>query len=200
MAWTGPVFPALIGAKYPIPKKINWDAAKARSLSGKNARFSNFTYPTYSWEIDVAILRTAAAFQELQTLQGFINALQGSVGLFGYTDPDDNAISNQVFGTGDGSTTGPFQLVRSFGSFVEPIFLINGTPTIAIAGTPTSAYTIDGYGRITFNAAPALAASLTWSGSFYFPCRFDNDATELSLIYSGFYKATKLSFTSEKLP
>ena len=200
MAWTGPVFPALIGTKYPIPRKINWDASKQRSLSGKNARYSNYTYPTYTWAIDISVLRSGSAFQELQTLVGFINALAGSVGLFGYTDPDDNSIANQEFGVGDGVSTGPFQLVRSFGEFVEPVFLINGNPTIEVAGTPTTAFSIDGYGRVTFNAAPANAAALTWSGSYFWPCRFDDDASDITQTMSGFYKAAKLSFTSEKLP
>lgn len=200
MGWTGAVFPSLIGQKYPIPRKINWNANKQKALSGKNARFSNYTYPTYTWQIDISVLRSAQAFQELQQLLGFINGLQGSVGLFGYIDPDDNSVAGEVFAEGDGSTTGPFQLIRAFGNFIEPIFLINGTPTIEVAGTPTGAFTIDGYGRVTFNSAPASGAQLSWSGSWYWPCRFDDDSFDISLIYSQIYKASKLSFTSEKLP
>lgn len=200
MAWTGAVFPALVGVKFPIPRKINWDAAKQRALSGKTARFSNYTYPTYSWQVDIGVLRSAQAFTELQQLMGFVNALQGPVGLFGYTDPDDNAVSNATFGLGDGATAGPFQLVRPFGNFVEPIFLLNGNPTISVAGTPTTAFTVDLYGRVTFNAAPANGAQLTWSGAFYWPCRFDDDSTDISLFQSGIYQAKKLAFSSEKLP
>lgn len=200
MAWTGPVFPALIGTKFPIPRKINWDASKQRSLSGKNARFSNFTFPTYSWSVDIGVLRSAAAFQEIQQLIGFINSLAGSVGLFGYTDPDDNSITNQEFAVGTGAATGPFQLVRAFGGFTEPVFLINGAPTILVAGTPTAAFTIDGYGRVTFNVAPANGAALSWTGAYYWPCRFDDDFSDITLSMSGLYKASKLAFTSEKLP
>lgn len=202
MGWTGPVFPTLIGAKYPIPRKVNWNANKQRALSGKNARTSNYTYPTYTWQIDVSVLRTAAAFTELQQLIGFINSLAGAVGLFGYTDPDDNAVTNQVFAVGDGSTLGPFQLVRAFGNFDEPVFLLNGNPSIEVAGTPSSNWTVDGYGRVTFTAgnAPASGAQISWSGSFYWPCRFDGDSSDITLFQSGIYQAKKLSFTSEKLP
>lgn len=197
--WTGPVFPSLIGVKYPIPRKINWDAAKQASLSGKNSRFSNRTYPTYTWSIDIEVLRTAAAFEELQTLVGFINSLQGPVGMFGYTDPDDNSQTSEVFGVGDGQSTS-FQLVRAFGNFVEPIFLLNGTPIIDVSGSPVTPSSISPYGVVTFASAPASAAPLTWSGSFYWPCLFDGDSFDISQAMSGYYKASKLSFTSQKLP
>lgn len=199
-AWTGPVLPALGGLSYPRKKTPTWSKVDATALSGKRARQTLFTYPTYTYELPINYLRTDQNIAEWQELVGFVNSLAGGVGLFGYSDPLDNAVTNQAFGTGDGSTTGPFQLVRAYGNFVEPVFLLNGNPTIEVAGTPTSAFTFDNYGRITFNSAPANGASLTWSGSYYIPCRFDSDTLDGEQFLYNIFKVGSLKFSSEKLP
>ena len=67
------------------------------------------------------VLRSAAAYLEYQTLQGFINSLYGGTGLFLFNDVNDNTATAQGFGQGgqgDGVTT-TFQLVRTFGGFTE---------------------------------------------------------------------------------
>jgi hypothetical protein len=91
-------------------------------------------------------------------------------------------------------------LVRALGGFAEPVFLLNGNPTIDVAGTPTTAFTVDAYGRVTFTTAPASGALLTWSGAFYWPVRFDDDTTEFSQFVFNLYEVKALKFTSEKLP
>ena len=172
----------------------------ATALSGKRDRQTLFTYPIYSYEIPFSMLRSDSVNLEWQQLMGFINSLYGGVLLFGYSDPDDNAVTNQEFGVGDGKTTGPFQLVRALGNFVEPVFLINGAPAVEVAGTPTTAFTLDSYGRITFNSPPANGAALTWSGSYYMPCRLDDDTTNFSKFLNQFFELPKLRFSTEKLP
>lgn len=202
MPWTGPVLPALPSISYPRTRTITWSGIKNDALSGKRARTSLFTYPLYAYELPLNYLRTDPAFQEWQQLIGFINSLQGSVKLFGYDDPDDRAVAGQGFGDGDGDTLGPFQLVRSLGGFVEPVFLLNGAPAIAVDGTPSTDWTVDNYGSVTFTAghAPASGALLTWSGGYYWPCRFNDDTTELSQFLTTIYECKKLAFTTEKLP
>jgi hypothetical protein len=200
MPWNGPVFPTLPGITYPVKRSPNWSSVKNDMLGGKRVRVSNYSYPTYSYELPFSFLRSDSINAEWQTFVGFINSLNGGVNLFGYTDPDDNTVSGQGFGAGDGTTTGPFQLVRSLGGFTEPVFLINGTPTISVAGTPTSAFTIDAYGRVTFTSAPANNAALTWSGSYYWPCRLDEEVTDMSKFLATIWEAKSLKFSSEKLP
>lgn len=200
MAYTGPVLPALPGLTFSRKRSPTWSGIKNDALSGKKTRFSLFTYPTYAYEIPISYLKTDAITQQWQSLIGFINSLAGSVGLFGYSDPLDSIVTNQEFGVGDGITAGPFQLVRAFGGFVEPVFLLNGAPVITVAGTPTSAFTVDNYGRVTFTSAPANNAALVWSGAFYWPCRFDDDATEFEQFVSNLFSVKALKFTTEKLP
>lgn len=201
MPWAGPVFPALPGITYPRKRSPNWSSVKNDALSGKRIRASLFSYPTYSFELPLSYLKTDSSTQQWQQLIGFINSLNGAVGLFGYSDPLDSSVSNQEFGVGDGTTLGPFQLVRTLGGFTEPVFLLNGAPTIEVGGVSETHFTIDAYGNVTFNSghAPGSAAALTWSGSFYWPCRLDDDTTDFNQFMSNLYEVKSLKFSTEKL-
>jgi uncharacterized protein (TIGR02217 family) len=56
---------------------------------------------------------------------------------------------------------------------------------VEISGIPTVSYTLDTTtGIITIPAAPS-AANVTWSGRFYVPVHFKNDAIDWSLIAGG---------------
>lgn len=195
-----PVFPAsqIPGIGFPGKRSPEWKPVKQDALSGKRVRTSLFTYPIYNYELPINFLRTAAAFLEWQTLVGFINQLQGPVGLFAFDDVTDDTVTAQGFGTGDGTTVN-FQLIRSLGGFAEPVFLVNGVPTIYVNGTPTAA-TISATGVVTFGVAPAPAASLTWTGNFYWPCRFDESVIEITKDFYNIYSIKSLKFSTEKLP
>jgi hypothetical protein len=71
----------------------------------------------------------AGFVDELQTLGGFFLARQGSYDSFLYSDPTDNAATNQTFAAGDDVTTA-FTLARAWGGFIEPIGACAGSPTI----------------------------------------------------------------------
>ena len=202
--WTGPVLPSLPGitlaeAQSRVP---TWNAVKQTALSGKRVRITNYSYPTYSYSLPIQFLRSTAAYGELQNLVAFINSLNGTVGLFGYSDPDDSAVVGQAFGEGTGSTASTFQLVRSFGGFTEPVFLIApGGFHVYDAGVEvTSNVTLSPYGVVTFSTAPAAGDLLTWTGSYYWPCRFDEDTTDIRRFMNGLYDCRALKFSTEKLP
>jgi uncharacterized protein (TIGR02217 family) len=197
MPWSGAVLPALPGLGYPPKRSIKWSWEDQTALSGARARYSLFSYPLYNWEIPLDFARTDTAYGEFQELFGFINGQLGGVLLFGYTDPDDNTVSAQSFGTGDG-TTRQFQLVRTLGGFTEPVFLLNGAATIDVAGTPTAGFT-EASGLVTFNTAPSSGAALTWSGSYYWPVRFDDDTISFEKFVFNMYATKALKFSSEKL-
>jgi hypothetical protein len=197
-----PVFPSLIGLAFPIKRSApRFMTAQQEAFSGKRARYPLRTYPTYSYEIAFNVLRNAAAYLELQTLAGFIAQVQGPAQLWAYDDPNDDTASGQQFGQGDGATTGPFQLVRTYGGFTEPVFLINGTPSVFIDQAQTVDFTIDDYGRLTFGDAPAAGTVLSWTGQFYWPCRFDDDDVgQFENFMAGLFRLKSLKFTTEKLP
>ena len=133
---------------------------------------------------------------EIQSLIGLFNACKGSYNYFLYTDPDDCAVTVQSFGLGDGSTKA-FGLVRSYGGFVEPIGAVNGTPTIYINGSSTSAYTITN-NVLTFTSAPSSGSVLTWTGNFYYKCRFMQDSMEFNQFLHQLWEAKKVEFVSIK--
>jgi uncharacterized protein (TIGR02217 family) len=195
---TIPTFPSLAGRSWPLTRAPIWKTLKQDAVSGKGTRIPLFTFPRYQWTVPFTVLRTMASLPEFQTLIGFVNSLNGGAGRFYFTDPNDNAVVAQSFGAGDGSTS-VFQLVRSFGGYSEPVQCISGAPTISVAGTPTSAFTLGALGIVTFTTAPAAGAALTWSGSFNWLCSLDDDTVEFSGFMSGFYEVQKLSWTSIKL-
>jgi uncharacterized protein (TIGR02217 family) len=201
---TIPVFPsvtALPGITFPVKSTVVWNTVKHEALSGKRIRLGNWTYPIRRWDLPISTLRTASNYLEWQTLIGFINSVLGAALVWAYSDPLDNAVVNQPFGEGDGTTT-TFQLVRTLGGFAEPVFLAQfgaTFPTVSVNGTPTQNYVISPTGLITFAAAPGAGAALTWSGSFWWPVRFDDDETDLSQFLVNIVEAKSLKFSSEKL-
>lgn len=196
---TLPVFPSLAGLGWPVKRAVLWDTVKHDALSGKRTRYPNWTYPLYKYDLPLNVLRSGSAYLEWQQLEGFINSVQGAAQLWAFSDPNDSSVTAQGFGIGDGTSTA-FQLVRALGNFTQPVFLVNGTPTITINGTPTVAFSLSAYGVVTFNSAPAAAAALAWSGSYYWPCRFDDDATDIENFMSQLLRSKSLKFSTEKLP
>jgi uncharacterized protein (TIGR02217 family) len=199
-----PLVPGTSGLTYPAKRSIEWSGNRFKSLGGKRTAQSYYSYPIYHYEVPISVLRSDAVNLELQTLMGFVNSLLGGTGLFLYPDPTDflappAGSSTQGFGVGDGVSP-TFQLVRSWGGFTEPVFFPNVITQIAVGGVPTAAYTLGNYGQVTFTTAPALGAALTWSGTFYWGCRFDEDLTELSQFMQTLWDCKALKFSTEKLP
>jgi uncharacterized protein (TIGR02217 family) len=197
-----PVFPSLPGLAWPVKRTTRWLNVEQDALSGKRSRYPLWTFPIYLYELSFNVLRTANAFTEWQTLTAFINSVQGSAQLWAYSDPNDSAVTLQGFGQGDGTSVN-FQLVRALGGFTEPVFLVNGAPSIYVAGVLQivgTNYTISAYGVVTFISPPANGASLQWTGGYYFPCRFDGDAFAFTQAMSSYFKFGGLKFSTEKLP
>lgn len=195
-----PDFPSLPNSiGWPLTRAPIWSNMRQTSVSGKTTRIQLYTFPRYRWTATFPVLLAAAGLEQFQTLMGFINSVASGALPFYYTDAYDNAVTAQSFGTGDGTTTA-FQLVRTFGGYVEPVQSVTGTPTIAINGTPTASFTLGDTGIVTFGSAPANGTALTWTGSYKWLCTLDADSSEFSETMSTYFELTdKLSFTSEKL-
>jgi hypothetical protein len=125
----------------------------------------------------------------------FVNA-KGRAGTFTFFDIRDHAVTNYQFGTGDGSSE-VFQLTRPIGAASEWVQNVVGTPTIFINGTPTTAYTIDDKGVVTFNTPPANAAVLSWSGDFQYLLRMKDDSLQdLTLFFENAWSISTIAFES----
>jgi uncharacterized protein (TIGR02217 family) len=105
-------------------------------------------------------------------------------------------------------TVGPFQLTATYQNaggpgYQELIQNLNGSPTLYSNGTAIApgSFVVGPTGLITFNAGqqPANGALLSWSGSFFYRCAFDEDQLDLSKFMNQWWAAKKVSFTSIKL-
>lgn len=187
------VFPtSLSGLNWNCSKTPTFNTKIQAAVSGRESRAAMMAYPLWSFKISFEFLLP----DELQTLGGFFLARRGQADSFLYTDDKDKAVVDQSIGTGNG-TNRYFQLVRSFGGFIEPVENVNGVVTIKVNGvTKTSGtdYTISTSGLVTFTTAPGAGLSVTWSGSYYFRCRFLQDASEFNQFMNDLFELKSLAF------
>lgn len=148
--------------------------------------------PYATWDFQLALSLFIGSEAEAESLVaqwiGLFLQTQGATGFFFFQDPNDNAISvsngtmlNVTPGAaapmgnqGDGSSV-MYQLARYIGGGFDIIQNVNGTPSLYVNGTYTSAYSVSSTGVITFETAPPLDATLQWGGNFYFLCQFQED-------------------------
>jgi hypothetical protein len=191
-----------------------WKTGIQEAVSGKETRIAYQQYPRYRWELTYELLDHTLAVSEYKAVSGLIGAVNGAFDTFLYSDPVYNSVTDEKFGwtyavggTGgstqcDGIKT-QFQLVAAFlntgGPGVPEIIQnLNGTPVIKDNGSTVSAanYTISGQGIVTFNTPPTTGHSLTWTGGFYYRCRFESDEIPFSEFMSRWYSSKKISFKS----
>lgn len=176
-----PVFPNLPGRSYPSGRPNIWNTIKQEAISGQVTAIGLWSAPKRRYEMSFSVLRTLA-YQELQILEDFIDSMNGGVFNFYLDDVDDNTAVLQPFGVGTGALS-VFQLQRAQvpGGFSAPIQSPrNGTITLYADGVliPSADYSISPVGIVTFLVAPSIGVRLTWSGSYYWLCKFDDDVTQ----------------------
>ena len=201
------VFPTLaVGPAYDVIRTPLWDTQVQTALSGKRSTLARRVYPLIHFELIFNLLRDDITTSDLKAIVGLFNNLQGRYDTFLFQDPDFNTVTAMQFGTGDG-TTPAFQVTATYQNtggpgYPELIQNFNGTPSIYKNGTLQTLgtnYTISGTGVVTFTSAPAAAAVLAWTGSFYYRCAFDQDKLDLAKFMSKWWAIKKLPFTSVKL-
>jgi len=203
------VFPSnILGLGWDIVRTPVWNTIVQTSPSGKTASISNQVYPLLHFELTYDLLRDDLSTSDLKAIVGLFNAVQGRYDTFLFTDPDFNSVTLQNFGTGNG-TAGPYQLTATYGNTGGPYYSelvqnVNGTANVYVSGvlqTLGTAYTLGSTGIVTFLSGhfPAAAAPITWTGSFYYRCRFDKDQLQLSKFMNQWWAAKQIAFTSVKL-
>lgn len=189
------VLPNLPGQLPTVQKTAYWGTKMQRALNGRERALQQWVNPRWRFEVQYEAIRRRATNDELSVLWEFYGDMQASFGKWLFVDPSDFTQATPIqFGTGDGVTT-TFTLTRSINSFVEPIFAPY-LPAVTINGAATILYTLGVGGQIVFNTPPAVAANLSWSGYFYFGCRFDADSLDFEQMVSGMWTGKKLSFRS----
>lgn len=111
---------------------------------------------------------------------------RGKAHTFLFKDWADYEATDEAFGTGDGVTK-VFQLKKistvagTSATYERIIDKPVAGATFKVAGVATGGALDTATGLVTFAAAPANGAALTWSGEFRVHVRFDNDSLPFSL-------------------
>jgi uncharacterized protein (TIGR02217 family) len=193
------IYPTLPGISWSFIRTPIWKTTIQPTQSGRELRSANMSYPIYKYTLTYDVLRSDPTFAELQTLIAFFNARSGSFDSFLFADPDDGVVTSGGFGTGDGVTKS-FQLIKSYGGYAEPVIAVHAVTQVAVGGVATAAYTVaNDTGILTFTSAPALGALLTWSGSFYYRCRFVADTYDFEKFMQNLWLMQKIDFQTTKL-
>lgn len=205
---TLPVYPTLAGLSYPIkwtPRFYNM--ATQTTASGADIDLGLAAYPLHDFELTYELLRDTAGQVEFKKLMGFVLSIGGTKGRFLYSNPDDNAVTGQNIGTGDGATTA-FTLVRTFGSSftgTEPIGYVDlgATFNVYVDGTLktlTTDYTVDqttpGNQLVNFVTAPASAKAITVDMTYLYYCKFTDNQAEFDKFMNQLWELQKVTIHS----
>ncbi len=205
------VFPTLAGLEFPTKRSESWDGVTVQeSVSGIRRAINNWSSPRYQWELTASVLPTSSALSnapasaDFQALFGFFNSRGGQFDTFLYTDADDNSVTGQSLGVGNGSAVA-FQFVSAFGGYIQPILAPHTVSAVYLNGVAqgSSLYVVTGWGStaqgvVTFTVAPTSTQTVTSDFSYYFPCRFSTPNMTYSKFMSNLYEAKSIVFESEK--
>lgn len=173
------------------PGGPDWPAEIVELASGFEERNTPWAAPLRRYDARFGVRTPAELYEVLSLYKVAFGRLRG-FRFHDWTDYRSGAphlvptATDQGLGTGDGVTTA-FQLSKRYSfageSFDRKISRPFGTMLIAIDGVPTAAgWSLDTTtGIITFDAAPAIAAVLTWGGQFHVPVRFDCKLDQTSM-------------------
>lgn len=190
------IFPSLPGQAWPVVKAPKWSTKVQTTASGRETRASFYASPRWHIKVSFAVLRQ----NEMQQLAGFFNARRGSWDTFLFYDPQECQVSGQPFGLGNGVTS-RFQLLRSVGGFVEPVFGLKEPPQIMRDGVllqQGTDYTVDNMATVTFVVPPGANTELTWSGKYCFRCRFQQDQAEFEQFMSNLWALKRVELLTVK--
>ncbi len=157
------------------------------AIAGNEQRFAQWTKCRGVGDISYGLLNSTNATGDFRAIVAIYRAHFASLLPFRFKDWSDYQATDEIFGTGDGTTVA-FQLSKTYdpslillnttGStfYVRDITLLASTPVIEVDGvtkTVVTDYTISSSGVVTFTSAPASTKLCTWTGEFDVPVRFD---------------------------
>lgn len=194
------VFPFMIGQTFLQLKTPMWSTDIKTSVSGRERRRALWSYPIWKFKVAYDVLRDGPAYRDVDRLFAFFNSMSGMAGRFQFYDHTANAVDNQIFAVGDGTTT-TFQLTSSITvgaiSCTEPVFALRGAPTVRVNGVET-AVSLGALGKVTFSTAPTAGAALSWSGGFFYLCRFATDELDVEQMMLGLWAGNSVEFQTVK--
>ena len=202
------IFPSLPGLGWSVVKSPRFATRIQRAVNGRELRALDQPNPIWSWTLTYPLLRdrsdarapsgAAIGYDELRTLAGFFLQQRGALQPFLFDDPTDNAVMAQPLGAGDSSRTA-FQLLRTMGSFAEPVTAPNTVSAIYFDGIlqPAADYTVDAAtGFVTFAAPPPAGQIVAADFTYYFRVRFSGDTAEFENFMIRLWQARQIKLQS----
>jgi uncharacterized protein (TIGR02217 family) len=188
-------FPTLIGQAWSVKYSPRFSTRVASHVSGRETRAAAMTSPLYDIELSFDLLRSGAAYGELQTVLAFLLSHAGRASPFLLPPPGGLGVfTGAALGVGDGATKA-FALKRTVGTFTETVQALTASPTIYQNGVAQSAATYSVSilpATITFATAPAAGVVLTADFSAAHLARLTNDAEDLEQFMSGLWNKQAL--------
>jgi uncharacterized protein (TIGR02217 family) len=191
------VYPELPGLGFGVIRAQVWRNSVRETDSGREFSRAIWSSPRRRYRLKYEFLRSGQAFPEMQTLLAFFNAHQGSFDTWRFRDPDDHEVADEPLGTGNGTRVA-WQAIREFAGLVEPVYELDGTPVVKINGVATTAFTVSATGLITFSAPPANGADITWTGDYFWRCRFTKDQMDLEKFMQDMWQLGQVEFMTVK--
>jgi hypothetical protein len=74
-------------------------------------------------------------------------------------------------------------------AMVTPVIYVDGVPAVL-----DTDYTIDALGMANFVTAPVSGAAITWTGSYHYRVRFDQDVAEFEQFMKNLWELKTLGF------
>lgn len=200
------IYPILPGLKPSIKVKPEWKNDVIEAWSGAETVLGRRQYPRYAYTLGYEVLRSAPAFAERQLLLAFFNFHRGRGESFLFVDEEDNAVTDERFGTTDGVAT-LYQLTRTMAyggmRYQEPVFGYLGTPEIRCGKkllAPGQDYTLSDNGQVTFASPGAAGQDLTWTGAYAMRVRFSDDTLEFDRFLQGLWQTANVTLISKVYP
>ena len=162
-----------------LKKSPVFNSVKQKTVAGITSAIALQPYATWSFEFSLDHVKgnEAVANTVVSQFLGTFMATCGGADLFLFSDPQSNSVMNAQFGTGDG-TTMAFQLSRNINGAVDIVQNVSGAAAIYVSGVHNTTCSVSSTGVVTFSAAPAIGAALTWTGYFLYACRFTDDTLD----------------------
>lgn len=178
MSWINDPFPPRLS--FGIECDPEWEVEVTTTRAGFENRNLDWTDARHNYDASFAI-RTATDHQEIRT---HFHKARGKFHTFPLLDPLDNSctVEQGIVVEGDESDVGTYQLFKRYGSgefaydrkitrpFDVAVYVFD------VLQTEDSDYTLDDETGIITLISPStdhMAEDITWSGSFYVPCRYD---------------------------
>lgn len=190
------IFPSrLPGMKMDFVRAPRFKTQIQSSVSGKETRAAFMAFPLWDLTMSYEFLQNGYRGTDLSQIVALFGQVKGSWDSFLVSVPDDNTVTDNLIATGTGSVRS-FQLMRSItaSGFVltEPVMNVSSIANVKVNGVPVTGYTVSSTGLLTLAVTPASGASITWSGSYYFRCRFAQDTADFSRFMADLYELKTL--------